>query len=271
MQWPIPVAVAAMTWATPAAAAEPLAWVDLADLAIASPVVVRATVDGADRLSSRVAPDVPAGERRHLVEARLIAALRSPGLVPARAEWLWQGPAADAPRKRDDVLAFLIPAGEGPKPEIAQYRLAAAHGQLRWDAGVEAAVRAILADLAQWKTAPEVESVRSGFHAPGTIEGESESQIFVGLKGGTPITLTVLRRPGAAPETRVATGDLIDESAKPVARETLLWRALACGLPAATPAALAEDPALARDYKALKESLGPCGRRSAGVSAARSR
>ncbi len=262
--------LAAMLAPGPAAAS--LAWIDLADITVASPVILRAKVDRARRLGPRVAPDVAPGRQRLLVAARLVSALRTPGLVPARAEWLWEGEPSAAPRKGTELIAFLVPAGPGPRPELAQYRLVAAHGQVPWDPGTEARVRAILRDLAGWTTAPEVEAVRSGFHVPGTLEGESESQIFLALKGGTPITLVVLRRPGALPEIRVATGDLIDESAAPVEPETLLWRALACGLPREAPEPLAADPALARDYVAVRAALGPCTRRSpAATDAARSR
>jgi hypothetical protein len=158
------------------------------------------------------------------------------------------------------VLAFLQPAGPGRKPEIAAYRLVAARGQLPWSEALEARTRAIIADLATHGQAPRVREVKSGFHVPGTVQGEAESQIFLVLEDGRPITLTVLRRPGEAPSITVATGDLIDESAEPIRRETLLWRALACDLPKAPPASLAADPGLVRDYEAVLASLGDCGR-----------
>jgi hypothetical protein len=105
-----------------------------------------------------------------------------------------------------------------------------------------------------------VAAVRSGFHVPGAIAGESESQIFLEMAGGAPITLSVLRRQGAEVAVRVATGDIIDESAAPIRRETLLWRTLACDLPATPPETLGADEGLRADYAAVRQSLGPCGR-----------
>ncbi|WP_448582414.1 hypothetical protein [Thermaurantiacus sp.] len=265
MRWPVAlllVALGAPAMAQPAVA-PPVApsYTDLADLVLASPVIVRATVTRAKRLSRRLAPDVPQGQARHLVEARLVSLLKGEGLVPAGAEWLWQGPAGAAPTRGVELLAFLVPA-EGGKPDIRPYRLVAVSGQLRHSDTLEARVRAILAD-AHTRGIPRVTGVRSGFHVPGTIAGESESQFFLAAASGGPFTLVVLRRPGAAPLVKVATSDLIDESAAPVTPETLLWRTLACDLPAALPGTLASDPGLARDWMAARAAIGACGRTSA--------
>jgi hypothetical protein len=273
------VGIAILSWALVAAPLTardpnpPPGFTDLADLVLASPVVLRATVTRVSRLGRRAAPDVPAGptgptgptgrtgrtgEARFLVEARLTALLKGEGLVPARAEWLWQGPADAAPRRGTEVQAFLVPAGDGPRPEVAQYRLTSLRGQLPHDSALEARVRAIMREALGG--VPRVRGIKAGFHAPGTIAGESESQFFLDMAEGAPITLVVLRRPGAEPDVRAATGDLIDESAAPVARETLVWRTLACDLPSAPPAAIATDPGLLRDYATLRASLGDCGR-----------
>lgn len=254
----------ALLTSAPASAADPLrdppSYTDLADLVIASPVIVRAEVARAGRLSRRVAPDVPPGEARHLIEAKLVGALKADGLLPAGAEWLWQGPDGAIVLKGREFLAFLQPAGAGRKAEIAAYRLVSARGQLPWSEPLEQRTRAILADLAAHGGAPRVSEVKSGFHVPGTVEGEAESQIFLVLEGGRPITLSVLRRPGEAPRVTVATGDLIDETAEAIRPETLMWRALACDLPRSPPPAMATDPGLAADYRAVIDSLGPCGR-----------
>ncbi|MFQ3596254.1 MAG: hypothetical protein SNJ63_09090, partial [Sphingomonadaceae bacterium] len=224
-------------------------YTDLADLVLASPVILHATVSRASRLGRRAAPDVPAGEVRVLVEARLAALLRGDGLVPARAEWLWQGPTSAVPARGTELIAFLAPAGEGPRPDVAQYRLTSVRGQMPHDPALESRVRQILREAAGG--VPRVRGVKAGFHVPGSIQGESESQFFLDMADGAPITLVVLRRPGAAPDVRVATGDLIDESAAPIQRETLVWRTLACDLPSAPPASVAGDPGLAQDYAAI--------------------
>lgn len=265
MRWWLSLLVVALALPAPgpAAPAQRPGYTDLADLVLASPVIVHATVARAPRLARRLAPDVPPGEARHLVEARLVSLLKGEGLAPAGAEWLWQGPAGAAPAKGQDLLAFLVPA-DGGRPEVRPYRLVAAAGQFRHDPELEARVRAILAEARAPGGVPRVTGVRAGFHVPGTVAGESESQFFLSAANGGPLTLVVLRRPGGQPLVKVATGDLIDESAAPVAPETLLWRTLACDLPAALPGALATDPGLVRDWDAARASIGPCGRTAAG-------
>ncbi len=234
-------------------------YTDLADLVLASPVILHATVTRAQRLPRRLAPDVPQGAARHLVEARLVSLVKGESLAPAGAEWLWQGPAGEAPKRGQELIAFLVPA-QGGRPEVRPYRLVAAGAQLRHDAALEARIRAILAEARAPGGIPRVTGVRSGFHVPGTVDGESESQFFLAAASGGPYTLVVLRRPGAKPLVKVATGDLIDESAAPVAPETLLWRTLACDLPARLPGDLAREDGLVRDWEAARTMIGACGR-----------
>jgi hypothetical protein len=106
----------------------------------------------------------------------------------------------------------------------------------------------------------------SGFHSPGTIIGEGETQIFVEAKGNQIYSLSVFSQPGSAKRWAVSTGEVIDESASAPAKNTLLWYRLACGLPRALEAKLvetaeAESVAKAQsDYRFIIESLGPCDR-----------
>lgn len=237
---------------------DPPGYTDLVDMVTESPLILRVIVGNSGRLSARLAPDVPAGDERLLVEGRLLGVLKADGLLPEAAEWLWQGPRGVLVMKGREFLLFAR-AGPGGKPgRLVQLQLVRRNGQLPWTASLDARVRAILAEAASG--VPRVVAVRSGFHVPGAVAGESESQIFLDMADGAPVTLVVLRRPGAAVAVRVATGDLIDESAAPVARETLLWRTLACDLPALPPASLGADPGLAADYAAARDSLGACGR-----------
>lgn len=257
-------------WRGPAAAqppaAAPLAWTDIADLVLASPAILQVRVARASRLDRRAAPDVPAGEMRLLVEADLVAVHKAPAEVVGRARWLWQGPAARGrlPIARgDELVLFATPATAPGGPGAAlgpDWRLLNAAGQQRWSEALEASIRAILAEAQAPEAVQAITAVASGFHAAGTIAGESESQFFLETDKGRPIALVVLRRPGAAPKVAVAVGDLIDESAQPVRPQTLLWRALACTAPARLPAALAGDRGLADDWAEVRRQLGPCGR-----------
>jgi hypothetical protein len=101
--------------------------------------------------------------------------------------------------------------------------------------------------------------VTSAFRVPGAVPGEAESQFFLSTRDGRPVSLVVLTRPGEGRRLTVATGDVIDDAAQPVSKETLLWYRLACGLPPKLPAGIG-DAAVADDYRFVLTSLGPCGR-----------
>lgn len=239
-------------------------WTALADLALASPVILRGTVERVRRISGKAAADVPPGEARLLVEVELADVMKTPDILPAKAEWLWQGRLGEdgkAPfRKGDIVLGFLSAPTAGPKPDVLQYRLTASGGQRAWTAERETAVRALLTDAAAGG-AVMVTGVSDGFHTQGAVEGISESQFFLGTSVGKPLTLVVNRNGDAAPTVRVATGDVISASARPVVPRTLVWRGLACGLPKTLPAPLATDAGLAADYALALRAIGPCGER----------
>ena len=240
---------------------------DVADLAIGTPVVLRATVRKAERLSRKEAPDVAPGRVRMLIEAQVEGVLTSREPVPARIEYLWEG-ALDARGKPPKlkglpILLFLqrVPGREG------QYQLTSRNGQIAWTSRSEAAARRVLTDL----RSPEVRDLRitgigSAFHVRGSIPGEAESQIFLTTASGRPVSLVVLSRPGQAKSFSVALSDVIDDAAATVPRETLMWYRLACALPATVPASAvdeltAEDrQAVAADYGFVRTSLGPCGR-----------
>src|SRR5688572_20292134 len=109
--------LAAICCAAPSTAARPGAarvvegFADLAALTLASPVVLRATIDDTDRLRRRAAPNVAPGRVRLLVEAKVENVLISPDSVPATVRYLWEGPLdarGKAPKLEDaQVLLFL--------------------------------------------------------------------------------------------------------------------------------------------------------------------
>ena len=245
----------------------PPGWTDLADLALAAPVVLIGTVRRADRLGRRAAPDVPAGQVRVLVEADLSAVLKAPGLLPARAAWLWQGvagPRNSLPFARTQpVLLFARPLAGGANPEVQAMALISPHGQQPWSAGAEAAVRAVLAENVEaGRQARMVTAVSDAARSEGTIAGRSESQFFLATDLGKPMTLVVRHTPGQPAAVLVAAGELVDHAA-PIVPHTLTWRALACGMPARLPARLAADSGLAGDYALAKKVVGACDRRLA--------
>lgn len=240
-----------------------VSWTDLADLVLASPAVLVVEVTDVSRLSSRAAPDVPVGQVRALVEGRLQAALRAPGLLPARAEWLWQG-TPDARRrppfgKTSRQLLFASPVTGGPSPDVQQLRLVSPHGQQPWSIGTEAAVRELLLAARDPAAAMMVTGIADAQHGTGTVAGAGESQFFLTTDSGRPLVLMVARQPGADPRVTVATGELTG-GARAVEPRTLLWRALACGLPESLPGRLDAQPALMADLATARAAIGPCGR-----------
>ena len=247
-----------------AAAAEP-SYADLADLALAAPVVAHVRVRDADVLSEREAPTVPEGYRRFLVEAEVAALIRATGGLPARVSYLVDLPndaRGRAARLRDGtdllVLASTVPGRPG------ELRLIAPDAQLPYSAAVGDTLRAMLSEAASAEPPPRITGIGRAFHVPGSLPGESETQIFLQTEGDRPISLTVLRRPGERPRWAVALGEMVDNSAAPPEPETLLWYRLACTLPAALPRASLSDAtpeearAIAADYRLIVEGLGRC-------------
>jgi hypothetical protein len=101
---------------------------------------------------------------------------------------------------------------------------------------------------------------------PGSLPGESETQIFLQTSDNRPISLNVLRRPGERPRWSVALSEIVDDAAAPPRPDTLLWYRLACTLPPALPAQSLREAgrdeagAIAADYRLVLERLGPCAR-----------
>jgi hypothetical protein len=132
-----------------------------------------------------------------------------------------------------------------------------------WSADGEAIVRDVLTQALGGKArAMLVTGVRDGFRTEGDVPGTSESQFFLEASDGLPLTLVVSRAPGAEPQVSATGGELVDR-ARAVQPRTLLWRSLACGMPAELPAALSGNAGLVADYAHAKRSIGPCGRRLA--------
>ena len=252
----VAAALSAIAAVSPATAAS---YADLATLSLAAPVVVRATVIKADRIASRLAPGLAAGDARLLVTAATHAALVAPAGVPPKLTFLVDV-ALDArgrPPKLAgaDELLFVRPGTAAD--EVV---LVAAQGAVPWTAATEATVRDILTTARRADAPPVVTGVTSAFRVPGAVPGEAESQFFLSTAGGKPVSLVVLTRPDEGRRLTIATGDVIDDAARDVPKDSLLWFRLACGLPAALPASLAAGPELTDDWRFVHASLGACGR-----------
>jgi hypothetical protein len=242
-----------------------LSYADLADLALTAPVVAHLRVRGADRLSEREAPGVPAGVRRFLIEADVVALIRGEGGIVGPVRYVVdlpdesRGHAARIGRRAEYlVLARRVPN----RPD--EIRLAAPDAQIPYTPEAAARLRAILRESAGTEAPPRITGIGRAFSVPGSLPGESETQIFLQTADSRPISLNVLRRPGETPRWSVALAEIVDEAAAPPARETLLWYRLACTLPQRLPpASLSEASgdearAIQADYRLVIDGLGPC-------------
>lgn len=258
----------------PAAAQQPGAagaapapgYADLADLVLAAPVIVDATIRSTARIKGAEAVNVAPGRQRLYVEADVAALVRGIGGTPPRVGYLLdtmfdaKGRAPRLKKMRVLVLARAVAGSPG------QLQLVAPDAQIAWTPETDARVRAIAQAAVAADAPPPVEGIGVAFHVPGALPGEGETQVFVATVGDTPMSLSILRRPGERPRWAVALSEVVDEAAGPPPRDTLLWYRLACGLPAALPdratATLGpEDAEHARaDYAFVLEQLGPCGR-----------
>ncbi|QPQ56273.1 hypothetical protein IC614_06455 [Allosphingosinicella flava] len=250
-----------------AAQALPLTFADAADLSLQAPVVAHVRIARASRLKPAEAIGVGPGRTRYYVEADVVSLIRGAQGLPARISYL-ADMANDAAgravklRKKDEFLIFADRQGTTG----SEVRLVATDAQVPYTAAGADRVRAILREATARDAAPRIAGIGRAFHVPGSLPGESETQIFLMAADGRPVSLNVLRRPGETPRWAVSLSEIVDESATAPRPDTLLWYRLACSLPQSLPPqSLAEAdpataPAIQADYQLIKMSLGPCTR-----------
>ena len=245
--------------------APPLTYADMADLALAAPLAAHVRVRRAEALSEREVTNVPTGHRRFLIQAEIVALIRGTEALPPRVSYLVDLPndargRAQRIRRGTEFLLFASPVPGRP----AELRLAARDAQLPFSPEAAARLRGILREASGADAPPHITGIGRAFHVPGSLAGESETQIFLQTADNRPISLSILRRPSETPRWTVALGEMVDDAAASVRRDTLLWYRLACTLPAALPASsLSEAPpgearAIQADYRLVVQSLGQC-------------
>jgi hypothetical protein len=240
-------------------------YADLAGLALAAPVAAQVRIAKAVAVKAERSPGLRPGLARFYVEADLVSLIRAPQSLPARLSYVVDLPRdskGKAPKLRKGSEYLLLAAPVAGRP--GELRLIAPDAQLPFTAERAATLRSIVREASSASPPPRIAGIGRAFHVPGAIRGESETQIFLQTAGGTPVSLTVLRRPGETPSWAVALSEIVDEAAAPPAPGTLLWYRLACGLPRALPRqSLAEADAegataIAADYRLVLDRLGPC-------------
>lgn len=259
---------------TPAAVAEsPWSYADLADLATVAPMVIEARLYSTALLKPERAPGLAAGFARFYVEADVVSLIRGSGPLAARISYLVDLPldAKGKPpklKKKQPVLLFARPvAGAAAgSSSTGSVQLIAPDAQLPWDAATESRLRAILTELVKPGAPPAITGIANGFHVPGTLPGEGETQLFLDTKTGEPVSITVLTAADRSRRWSAAFGEIVDESAPIPRQNTLGWYRLACGLPRSLPlsklggTAPEDRKKAAADYAVVLGALGQCTR-----------
>ncbi len=240
---------------------------DLADLSLAAPIAAHVRINRAVVLNPAEAGAVPAGMNRFYVEADVVSLIRGAEAMPARVSYLADFPVQPngkpaRPAKKSEylVLARAVPGRPG------ELRLVAPDAQLPFTTERAQTVRALMQEAAAPNAAPAITGIGKAFHVPGSLPGESETQIFLQTAESRPVSLSILRRPGEQPRWALALGEMVDDAAEPPKPNSLLWYRLACTLPRALPPqSVAEAEAehrapIAADYRLVMDSLGTCTR-----------
>jgi hypothetical protein len=242
-------------------------YADLATLADASDLVIRAQIRRQTVLKPERAPGLAAGFARLYIEAQTLALIAGRSSLGANFVYLVDVPLdarGKVPRLKKREMLLFADAVPGRPGEV---RLVAPAAQLDFTPELEARLRPILTELYGGNVPPRITGISDALAVPGTLAGESETQIFLSTETRDPVSLTILRRPGQRVQWGVSWGEIIDSAARPPEPETLRWYRLACSLPARLPsnANLARDPAERRlaesDYAFVIQQLGPCERR----------
>ena len=244
-------------------------YADLVDLALSSPVVVKAVVHRQTRLKPEASPGLAAGYARLYIEADTAALLVGPVLGES-LRYLADVPldATGKVPKLAKTPVLLFGATVAGKP--GELLLTASDTMLPWTAALDARVRAILTELISPDAPPRITALREALHVPGNLVGEGETQFFFATDNGKPMSITVVRRPGEPTRWGVSFSEIVDQAAQPPAPETLAWYRLACSLPQTVPdkAAISSTEADKRiaeeDYRLVRQSLGPCQRNRPG-------
>ena len=265
-----PAAVAAQAPQAPAAdmPAGPT-YAELVELASASDVVMRVAVEDQATVKAERAPGLQPGMTRLYLETATEAVLGAPRQVRESNAFLVDMPLTSrgkAPKLKD--MRYLIFA-DFVDSRPGELQLVRPGALMVADAALEQRAATVLQQLADARgIGPLPTGIRDVISVQGNLAGESETQMFVETGTGTPVSLSVIRRPGMAPEWGVSWSEIVDQSASSPQVDTLDWYRLACFLPRELDrgAFLQDDPVsrsrAMEDYDFVLNSLGTCARSS---------
>jgi hypothetical protein len=251
----------------PAQPAPPLAtYADFAALTEQAAVVAIVEVRDQAVVEPARAPGLAPGQARLYLEGRTQALLAGGAALGESLVYLADVPLnakGKAPKLRKQ--RFIIFADPVPgRPGTLALVSTAAHVPATPE--TEQLARTVIAALAASDAPPALTGVRDVMSVAGNLAGESETQLFLETATGTPVSLTVIRRPGMDPQWGVSWSEIVDQAARPPAPETVEWYRLACFLPPQLPRdAFLQDDRAARtraeaDYAFILEQLGGCPR-----------
>lgn len=259
-------ATAAESRPAPAPASATITYADIADLADAAPMVVRAQPRKVVAVEPERAKGVKPGFGRFYIEAKtesVVAGTQPLGQLVRYLVDLTLDAKGKPPKfKKQSVILFARPVIGRPD----ELQLIRPDAQMLSDAPLDQRLRDILKELYAPGAAHKVTGVREAIFVPGNLAGESESQFFLSTANGEPAAIAVHRSPDQAPRWSVSFTELVSAQAEPPARDSLAWYRLACFLPGQLPAGAnisstpSDRSAAARDYRFVMEQLGSCPR-----------
>ncbi len=262
------LAVAPVTAQAPVAAVAPpvASYADLAGLTEAASLVALVEIRDQATVEPERAPGLMPGHARLYVEARTSALLFGRTVLGESVAFLTDVPldAKGKPPKLKKQRFLIYAHPVTGRPDALQ--LVETDAMIPANPDSEALARKVIGALAAPEAPPRLTAVRDVMSVAGNLVGESETQLFFDTASGAPVSLTVLRRPGMAPEWGVSWNEIVDQAARPPAPETVEWYRLACFLPERLPASafLQQDPAARQraeaDYRFILDQLGRCTR-----------
>jgi hypothetical protein len=251
---------------TPPPAGPPVTYADVASLADASGLIARVEIRDQAVVEPERAPGLAPGHARLYIEAETEALVYGRNVIGGTVTYLADVPLGangKPPKLKKQRMLLFARAVPG---SAARLQLVGPNSQLPATPELEAQVRTLATQLVAADSPPRVTGIRDAMWVPGNLVGESETQLFLNTRSGAPVTLSIVRRPGQEPQWGVSWDEIVDQSARPPAPDTLEWYRLACFLPATLPAneVLSRDPQVrteaTRDYALVKQGLGPCAR-----------
>lgn len=241
-------------------------YADIADLADHAPLVLDANIRSASKVGKAFTADGGVVRQRYFIEADISALIRASQAMPKQISYLVDMPLdskGKSPKlKKQRVLLFAsaVPGRPGA------IQLIAPDSQLLRDAQADSWTRSVIAELLDKQAPARITGVSTAFHAPGSVTGAGETQIFLSTASGAPASLSVSSVPGVAPRWSATFGEVVSEADGMPAPATLGWYRLACGLPATLPTSAFNDGGsehrskIEADYALVRQGLGECAR-----------